>query len=60
MPENVDEIVVLIDVIAMPIQELRYETAYLRLFREREIGPYELDILTPFKKRAAQVLMLLS
>ena len=46
-PDNVDEIIVTLDVIAMPIQEYRYETAFLRLFRDQEIGPYELNILTP-------------
>ncbi len=49
-PENIDEIIVVLDVIAMPIQELRYDTAFLRSFREHEIGPYELDILTPWQE----------
>lgn len=50
VPENIDEILVTIDTAAMSIQELRYETAYLRLFHDREIGPYELNIVTPLSE----------
>lgn len=46
-PNDIDEIIVVINVTPMPIQELHYTTAYLRLFREREIGHYELETLTP-------------
>jgi Exopolysaccharide biosynthesis protein YbjH len=34
----------------MPIQELHYETAFLRLYRDQQMGRYELDILTPLKE----------
>lgn len=47
-PDGIDDIIITLDVISMPIQELRYETAFLRLYREGEIGSYELDVLTPW------------
>lgn len=49
-PDNIDKIIVVTDTLTMPIQELHYETLYLRQFREQEIGRYELDILTPLKE----------
>lgn len=49
-PDDIDEIVVTIEVLNLPIQEYHYETAYLRLFRAKEIGSYELDVLTPLKE----------
>jgi hypothetical protein len=49
-PDDVDAIIVVLDVITLPIQELYYETAYLRLFRNQEIGRYELDMLTPWRE----------
>lgn len=50
VPDDIDDIIVVIDVISMPIQELHYEAAYLRLFRDQEIGRYELEILTPLRE----------
>jgi hypothetical protein len=49
-PNDVDKIIVVFDITTIPIQELHYETIYLRLFRDKAIGRYELDILTPFKE----------
>ena len=50
IPDDIDAIIVVIDATSMPIQELYYEGAFLRLYREKEIGHYELDILTPFRE----------
>ena len=49
-PNNIDEIVIVIDTGLVSVQELRYQTKFLKLFREREIGEYELSILTPLKE----------
>lgn len=49
-PENVDEIVIILDTLSMPIQELRYQTQYLRQYQEQEIGRYELETLTPYRE----------
>lgn len=50
IPNDVDGIIVVIDATTMPIQELYYEAAFLRLYRDQEIGHYELQILTPFRE----------
>ncbi len=52
-PDDIDDIIVVIDAITMPIQELHYETAYLRLFRDQQMGRYELDTLTPLREATA-------
>ena len=49
-PNDIDGVIVVVDVIGMPIQELFYETAFLKLYREQEIGRYELEILTPYRE----------
>ena len=48
LPNDIDEIIVTFEVGSLPIQELHYDAAFLRLYRDKEIGRYELDILTPF------------
>ncbi len=53
VPDNVDDIIVTIDALTIPIQELRYEAAYLRLYRFDDIGKYELQILTPWKEASS-------
>lgn len=49
-PDNVDDIIITLDVITIPIQELHYETVFLRLFRDGEISRYELDLLTQLRE----------
>ena len=49
-PDGIDAVIITIDALSIPIQELHYETAFLRLYRDKEIGKYELDILTPLKE----------
>lgn len=49
-PCNVDEIIIVLDVISMPVQEIRYKTVYLNQYREQEIGKYELQLLTPWQE----------
>lgn len=50
IPNDIDGVIVVLDATSMPIQEIYYEAAFLRLFRDKEIGHYELDILTPFRE----------
>ena len=47
IPEDIDAIIVTVETGTLPIQEFHYEASYLRLFRDKEIGRYELDILSP-------------
>lgn len=49
-PDDVEKVIVVTDVLGFPIQELHFETAYLRMYRNQEIGRYELDLLTPYKE----------
>lgn len=53
VPDDIDDIIVVFDTVTMPIQELHYEAVYLRLFRDQEIGRYELDILTPLQEASS-------
>lgn len=50
IPADIDEIIVTIDVITIPIQEIHYQATYLRLFRDGDISRYELDLLTPLRE----------
>ena len=50
IPDDVDGVVVVIETLNFPVQELRYEASFLRMFRDQEIGRYELDILTPYRE----------
>ena len=50
IPDDIDGVVIVIDAIGMPIQELHYRMDLVRLFRQEKIGTYELEILTPFKE----------
>lgn len=50
-PSNIDRVIVVIDDIkGFPIQEYHYQTKILRAFANKEIGPYELKILTPLRE----------
>lgn len=50
IPADIDGVIVVIDVLNLPIQELHYETAYLRLYHDQQIGRYELDTITPWRE----------
>lgn len=50
VPKGIDHIVVVIDSVGLPVQELHYSTIYLQAFHEGSIGRYELDTLTPLKE----------
>lgn len=50
LPDNVDEVVIVIDILSMPIQELRYNAAHLKSFQKKDMSRYELNILTPFEE----------
>lgn len=47
VPNDIDDIIMTQDALGLPIQELHYEAAHLRLFRDQEMSRYELDLLTP-------------
>lgn len=50
IPNDMDGIIVAIDVTSMPIQEIYYDATFLRLYRDQEMGHYELNILTPYRE----------
>ncbi|MBX9745118.1 MAG: YjbH domain-containing protein [Chlamydiales bacterium] len=50
IPDNVDKIIVVINTLAMPIQEYHYDAKFLRMYQNQEIGSYELDTVTPMKE----------
>jgi hypothetical protein len=52
-PDNVDQIIVVIDTLSMHIQEYHYSTAMLRQYRDQQIGPYELSIVTPLQEASS-------
>ena len=50
LPQDIDRVIVLLEVGSTPIQEWHYEASYLRLFKERTVGSYSLNILSPLKE----------
>ncbi len=50
IPEDIDGVIVTFEASNLPIQELHYNTSFLRLFKNKEIGHYELDVLTPYRE----------
>ncbi|KIC74382.1 hypothetical protein DB44_AL00760 [Candidatus Protochlamydia amoebophila] len=46
-PENIDEVIVVLDAVPALIQEYHFNMEYIRLYKEQAIGGYELGILTP-------------
>jgi hypothetical protein len=47
IPEDIDEVIVMIECEGFPIQEYHFHMAYVRLYSMCEIGVHELNILTP-------------
>lgn len=47
IPDNIEEVIITVETFGLPIQEYHYKTEYLRLFQNKQIGKYELAILTP-------------
>lgn len=47
IPSDIDFVIVVIESDGFPVQEYHYTTEFLRKFNDLEIGPYELEILTP-------------
>lgn len=50
IPLNVNEVIVGIDCDGMVIQEYRYAMPFTRLYGNKEIGAYQLKILTPLRE----------
>lgn len=50
VPEGIEQVKVIFYALRTPIQEYHYQTVCLKQFKEREIGAYELQILTPLKE----------
>lgn len=50
IPDNIDQIIVTLDIITIPIQEVTFMASSLRDFREQQVGRYELDILSPWRE----------
>lgn len=47
VPSDIDEVIIVIDAEGFPIQEYHYDMNVVRMFAAQEIGPHELNILTP-------------
>ncbi len=47
IPADIDEVVVVINSEGFPIQEYHYRMDYVRLFAACQMGPHELNVLTP-------------
>jgi hypothetical protein len=48
-PQDVDKVIVVLECEAFPIQEYHYEMPYVQRYAERQMGTYELDVITPAK-----------
>jgi len=49
-PSNVDTVIITLDTEGMPIQEYRYPMPFVSEFASGEMGPYELDAITPLQE----------
>lgn len=50
IPDDIERTIVVLDVFSLPVQEFHYITAYLQRYRNQEMGPFELEILSPLKE----------
>lgn len=49
-PSNVDTVIITMDTEGMPIQEYHYPAPLLAEFANGEMGPYELEVITPLQE----------
>lgn len=49
-PSNVSEVIVVMNIEGFPIQEYHYMTEYLLSYAGKDIGSYELEVLTPLQE----------
>jgi hypothetical protein len=47
IPPDISNVVVVMDTQGLPIQEYHFTMSYVRLFKERQVGTYELHVLSP-------------
>lgn len=47
VPNDIEEVVVVIESEGFPIQEYHFRMEFVRLYADGQIGPYELNVLTP-------------
>ncbi len=47
LPANIDDVIVTIEDMGMPLQEYYFEGDFLRMYAGKEISKYELDLLSP-------------
>lgn len=47
IPNNIDRVIVVIDWEGFPVQEYHFEMKYVRKYADKEIGPFELEVLSP-------------
>lgn len=47
IPLDIDEVIVVVEAEGFPIQEYHYPMAYVRNYTAKEMGPYELKLLSP-------------
>lgn len=50
IPFDIDDVIIVIEADALPIQEYFYRMEFVRQYAEKSIGAYELDILTPLRE----------
>jgi len=47
VPSDIAEVVVVVDTEGLPVHEYRFPMKFVRMYGDRRVGPYELQILTP-------------
>ncbi len=53
IPNNVDEVIVSVNSLSVPIQEYHYLMKWVNLWKTNEVGSYELMLLTPLKEASS-------
>lgn len=50
IPTNIDRVIVVMEWEGLPVQEYHYEMEYVWKYANREIGPFELEVLSPMRE----------
>jgi hypothetical protein len=50
IPDDIDKVIVVVDSEGFSVQEYLYRMEYVRLYREKEIGTCELNVLSPLRE----------
>lgn len=49
-PSDIDRVIIVLEGMESPVQEYHYQSSILAAYREKRIGRYELNILTPIRE----------